>query len=77
MIDIEIGPPDYSNLGMAFNNLLSEATPKKNISGINFQHHFKKWAKGKYGYDITFSVTSSTLTCHIDTDETFFILKHG
>ena len=77
MIDIEIVAPDYSNLSVALNNLLKEATPKTNLSGTNFQHHFIKWAKQKYNYDINFSVNKGTLTCHIDTDETFFILKHG
>lgn len=77
MIDIEIVSPDYSNLCVALNNLLKEATPEKNIRGVNFQHHFIKWAKRKYNYDIKFSVNNGNLVCHIDTDETFFILKHG
>lgn len=76
MFTIEIGPPDNSNLCLAFNNLLSEAT-RKNLSGVNFQNHVVKWAKSKYGYDMKFTVNNGMLVCHIDENEAFFILKHG
>jgi hypothetical protein len=44
----------------------------------NLQVHFKKWARDNYNYNIEYTRTKDgTLSVHIDTEEMFFVLKHG
>ena len=77
MFKIKIINPEQNNSSRALSNLLSEAMLSCKTSD-NLQVHFKKWAKDNYNYNIEYTRTKDgTLSVHIDTDEIFFVLKHG
>jgi hypothetical protein len=74
---IKIINPERNNTSRALSNLLSESMLScKNRD--NLQVYFKKWAKDNYNYNIEYTRTKNgTLSVHIDTEEMFFVLKHG
>lgn len=77
MFTVKIINPERDNTCRALTKLLDEAW-KTCSQKDNLQNHFKKWAKEKYNYNVEYTTTKKgLLKIHIDTDEVFFVLKHG
>ena len=77
MFTVTIIHPERDNTSRALTKLLGEAS-KSCSHKENLQNHFKKWAKDNYNYNIEYTRTKKgSLKVHIDTDEVFFVLKHG
>ena len=82
MIDIDMTDPwKHGNVAIAVCNLLEEARKdnKGHIPRGEFRPLVKNLLKNKYNYDIEFILDKkgSLSRVQINTDEVFFILKHG
>ena len=69
-------PWKQANLANAFCNLTGEV-PKN--SKVDFRKNVKDWLKNKYNYDMEYILDEkgSLRIIEINTDEVWFILKHG
>ncbi len=69
-------PWKQANLAKAFLNLVREVP--KNLK-VGFRIQVKDWLKNKYNYDMEYILDEkgSLSGIQINTDEVFFILKHG
>ena len=79
-INISNGPCD-SNIGSAFFNLLEEVSKLKEWNSRNTDNRklLQEWAKKTYNYKVEYIIddAGSLDKVQIDTDEVFFVLKHG
>lgn len=71
-----VDPWKQENLANAFCNL-AEEVPKN--SKVDFRTNVKDWLKNKYNYDIEYILDERGVlnNIQINTDEAWFILKHG
>jgi len=69
-------PWKQANLAKAFFSLAKEVP--KNLE-VGFRIQVKDWLKNKYNYDMEYILDEkgSLSGIQINTDEVFFILKHG
>jgi hypothetical protein len=76
------GDPTSSNVGLAFFNLLGEMVENSkewNNGKKDNRLVLQEWAKKKYNYNIEYILNKKgKLTkIKIDTNDIFFVLKHG
>ena len=83
MVYINIpGDPSSSNIGLAFLNLLEEMgknSKEWNSGKKNKRLILQEWAKKRYNYNVEYIIddAGNLDKVQIDTDEIFFVLKHG
>ena len=77
------GDPTSSNVGLAFFNLLEEMV-KNNSKDWNSGKKdnrliLQEWAKKRYNYNIEYILNKKGILTKIkiDTNDIFFVLKHG
>jgi hypothetical protein len=76
------GDPCSSNIGCAFLNLLEEMVNNSkewNSRNADNRKVLQEWAKKRYNYNVEYIIdeTGNLDKVQIDTDEVFFVLKHG
>jgi hypothetical protein len=74
--------PTDSNIGSAFFNLLEEMVKNSkewNTGKKDNRILLQEWAKKRYNYNVEYIIddAGSLDKVQIDTDEIFFVLKHG
>jgi hypothetical protein len=74
--------PTDSNIGSAFFNLLEEMVKNSkewNTGKKDYRILLQEWAKKRYNYNVEYIIddAGSLDKVQIDTDEIFFVLKHG
>jgi hypothetical protein len=74
--------PTDSNIGSAFFNLLEEMVKNSkewNTGKKDKRILLQEWAKKRYNYNVEYIIddAGSLDKVQIDTDEVFFVLKHG
>jgi hypothetical protein len=74
--------PTDSNIGSAFFNLLEEMVKNSkewNTGKKDNRILLQEWAKKRYNYNVEYIIddAGSLDKVQIDTDEVFFVLKHG
>lgn len=75
MVTVEILDPEKNTLSRVLCKLIEESNLSEGT--LDSRSHFIKWMKEKHGYTVHFTEERKKLRCHIDTNELFFILKHG